>query len=155
CASRNAGMPGSREPPSFTARALTALCVLVCASCSRDTGVHPAAAASTATPAPPDLRETPAAAPHDAAVTSSAPPDAGPAPEKAGAPAPRLGSIGRTTWIYAAPQRKTRIGYLRPGTSVALKGPDPLPPEAKSEKRRSGASTRPRRSSSPTPRGGC
>lgn len=41
----------------------------------------------------------------------------------AGAPAddgPRIGSIGRTTWIYLSRSRKERLGYLRPGTSVRL-----------------------------------
>ena len=38
---------------------------------------------------------------------------------------------------------------------MTLKGPDPVPPEPRPDKRRSGGAPRPRKSSAPTPRGGC
>lgn len=61
------------------------------------------------------------------------PTDAGPPPD-AGAPAdtrPRLGSVAPITWIYAARQRKTRIGYVRQGTSVPLREATPWEPDKK------------------------
>ena len=65
-----------------------------------------------------------------ATIASAAPPDAGGA--GATAPddhAPRVGSIGRTTWIYATTDGNERIGYLRPGTSARLLTfpPPPIP----------------------------
>ena len=61
----------------------------------------------------------------DAGATDSG--DAG-APVEDG---PRIGSIGRTTWIYMSRSRKERLGYLRPGTSVRLLGPPPIDPPLK------------------------
>jgi hypothetical protein len=67
------------------------------------------------------------------AGTASA--DAGTADSSdAGAPVedgPRIGSIGRTTWIYVSRARKERLGYVRPGTSVRLLGLPPVDPPLK------------------------
>lgn len=61
--------------------------------------------------AEPDAPETPPAAP------------AAPAPQ----PRPKIGSIGRVTWIYPRPSRKSEpIGSVRPGTAVTLRQPEPL-----------------------------
>ncbi len=90
-----------------------------------------------------------------ATIAPAAPTDAGVAPTDAGATdagaadaseeedGPRLGSIGRTTWIYLGRTRKERLGYLRPGTSVRLLGPLPLDPPLK------------KRQKSLPPQGGC
>jgi hypothetical protein len=72
-------------------------------------------------------------------------------PEETG---PRLGSIGRTTWIYTAPRRKTKIGYLRPGTSVVLKSADPLSPAGSARKHQPSAARR-AKASRDVSRGGC
>jgi hypothetical protein len=37
----------------------------------------------------------------------------------------RLGSVGRRTYIYAGKNRRVELGVLRPGTSVALRSPEP------------------------------
>ncbi|MBI5533370.1 MAG: L,D-transpeptidase [Deltaproteobacteria bacterium] len=40
---------------------------------------------------------------------------------------PRIGSIGRVTWIYPRPSRKSEpIGSIRPGTAVTLRATEPL-----------------------------
>ena len=75
----------------------------------------------------------------DAASTADAGADAA-ATDESG---PRIGSIGRTTWIYATSVRKERLGYLRPGTSARLlAAPTPDLPLKKRPK-------------PPPPRGGC
>jgi hypothetical protein len=43
-----------------------------------------------------------------------------------GEEAPRLGSIGLTTWIYAGRARQNRLGDVRPGTSVPLLRDEPV-----------------------------
>jgi hypothetical protein len=60
-----------------------------------------------------------------ATIPDAGPEDAGAVDASASATAtedagPRIGSIGRTTWIYATSARKERLGYLRPGTSARL-----------------------------------
>jgi hypothetical protein len=66
----------------------------------------------------------------DAGAEASARTDAGAASDGGIAKdtRPRLGSIAPTTWIFASRARKKngKLGYLRPGTSVALKDPAPI-----------------------------
>ena len=76
----------------------------------------------------------------DAASTADAGGDEAPLTDESG---PRVGSIGRTTWIYSTSARKVQRGYLRPGTSARLLAePTPDLPLKKGQK-------------SPPPRGDC
>ena len=79
-----------------------------------------------------------------ATATDAEATDAGAADDATGEDdGPRIGSIGRTTWIYMGRTREERLGYLRPGTSVRLLGPLPADPPLK------------KRQKSLPPQGGC
>lgn len=58
---------------------------------------------------------------------SSAIPIASAAPIPASPNPPRLGSIGRRTYIFSNKNKKVELGIIRPGTSVALRSQEPEP----------------------------
>ncbi len=122
---------------------LPAALALLAVGCSRERattdadGAPPPAssaivAAATIAAAPPTDAGAPLVVDAGAAEAS--------APDEDGS---RIGSLGRTTWIYAASVRKERLGYLRPGTSARLLAAPPIDPPSKKGRK------------PPTPKGDC
>jgi L,D-transpeptidase catalytic domain len=128
-------MPFPSEPPPLRPRPRLGgmLAVLLLAGCAR-LGEDDAATRAALVPQKEPQLTASSSAPAPIAPASSAarspltPAMAAPAATTASADtaAPRLGSIGRTTWIYASPKRKTVIGYLRAGTAVTLASAEPV-----------------------------
>lgn len=115
-------------------RRLPILAIALSSACSADRGAPSPAFAPT--PAPSPASSMPPLAPVDAdagPVAADALPSADATSPDAGAttpppppPRPRIGSVGRITWIYGQPSRKVGpIGFIRPGTSVTLRSEEP------------------------------
>ena len=108
---------------------LTVGCAAACSAAStspRSTSapqVASAAPIATATAEPGAV----APAPPPVASGSAAPAVASAAPPAPQPPRPRIGSIGKITWIYAGAARNGGpIGYIRPGTAVTLRNTEPV-----------------------------
>ncbi len=114
--SRSAPRPGRRSG---------LLAALALAACATPSAPLPLAAASR--------RFTgPRASPPSRRSHAPPPPSPDPPPPPPAAPArPRLTSQARTTWIYARPRAdaRTYLGYVRSGSSVALRSAERLPGE--------------------------
>lgn len=124
--------PAARQPPRLVRSSLLLLSALLLSACGSDPPAHSAAPSASAPDAsPPAVPDAAAPAPADAGTE-----DASIAVADAGTTAttdtrPRIGSVAMTTWIYAGHKRENKLGYLRPGTSVALRDPAPWQPPRK------------------------
>ena len=115
----------------MTARVVPGVCLLAAACGSAPSNAVAPPPPSAPLPAPPPNAVT--TEPHDdggAALpdaSASATVDAAPSPASTPDTRPRLGSRGYITWIYGQPSRSGQpIGFLRPGTSVALARSEPV-----------------------------
>jgi len=106
---------------------LTLGCAAACSAASTSPRSNPAPQA------PPPAASAPVApVAVDSAPVAISSASAAPATSASAAPAapqparPRIGSVGKITWIYAGASRKGGpIGYVRPGTAVTLRSTEP------------------------------